>query len=191
MARAKRRPAAAEPAAKQNTAPEAGGTDAQQAEVPTKPAEDPTSPDGVGQVIAQAPGAEASPDASAGAEAQANQPKEDGAPSSVSGSDDEEDQGGDHAPGFELYVRTHGKKPRRRSGIAFGPEALRLTNDDFTRDIDGANALLAILEDPQLHCYELDEEGEEQPLVGELELETLRAAIASGLIPDSHPVSGT
>lgn len=141
MAQTKRKPAAAKPAAKQDTAPEAGGTDAQKADVSTKPAEDPTPPDGDGQVIAQAPGGEVP------AEPQANQPAEEGAPSPVSGSDTASaaaavDQ--DWA-GKAVRIRTHNRKPRRRAGRAFGDEPVEIAVDELS-DAD----IAALLADPAL-----------------------------------------
>lgn len=132
MAQTKRRPAAAKPAA-QNTAPEAGGTDAQKAEVPTKPAEDPTPPDGDGQVIAQTPSGEAP------AEPQANQPAEEGAPSPVSGQ--------------FVRVRTVNRKPRRRAGRAFGADAVEIAIADLS-DVD----IAALIADPRL-AFEMVEVG--------------------------------
>jgi hypothetical protein len=162
MAQTKRKPAAAKPAAQAdtNTAEETG---------------------------AAAGSAAAPPDANPKPEEAATPPQA----ASGNGSEDrgDDDQGGDHAPGFALYVRTHGKKPRRRSGIAFGPEAVLVTDAAFSRDIDGAKALLAILDDPQLQCFQIDEDGNELPLCGELDLDVLRAAIASGVIAGSQPES--
>lgn len=63
-----------------------------------------------------------------------------------------------------LHVRTVGKKPRRRSGIAFGPDARTIEPSDFPEGLHPAIGLLAIVEDPALVCFHLSEDGKEVAL---------------------------
>jgi hypothetical protein len=175
MAQTKRRPAAAKPAAQEvtqaNTAPEAGGTEAKEAEESTKPAEDPTPPDGAGQVVAQAPGGEA------GAEPQANQQAEDGAPSPVSGSAEDYDI----PASSQVFVRTYRNKPRRRAGVAFGPEPIPLTPSIFTNEpealLEALRGMLAIAEDPELYVFRIDADGNEVAISSE-DIADLREIVA-------------
>ena len=97
--------------------------------------------------------------------------------------DDDEDEDEVEISPDAFFVRTVRKAPRRRAGLAFGPEKRTVLPTDFPEDIGPANGMLALLEDPALRCTYVDPEGVEHAFDPE-EVERLRAVIAARIGDD-------